>query len=108
MTFSSSVNNPYRMAKQMSQDQNIKNRQVLSPYKLAITRYIRSSLALKGMKYEDLSVELSKKGITMTAENLRSKTHKGMFSADLFIVIIDVLGIDDTALAEILKQVKDA
>ncbi|TDO98252.1 DUF6471 domain-containing protein [Marinomonas balearica] len=91
----------------MNQDQNIKNRHSLSPYKLAITRYIRSSLALKGMKYEDLSVALSEKGICMTPENLRSKTHKGMFSADLFAVIVDVLELEDTALQEILKQVKN-
>ncbi|NVK72172.1 MAG: hypothetical protein HWE24_01725 [Oceanospirillaceae bacterium] len=90
----------------MNQDENIKNRQALSPYKLAITRYIRSSLALKGMKYEDLSVALSEKGITMTPDNLRSKTHKGMFSADLFVIIIEVLGVDNMALNEILKQVK--
>ncbi|MBJ7536526.1 DUF6471 domain-containing protein [Marinomonas transparens] len=92
----------------MNQDQNIKNRQALSPYKLAITRYIRSALALKGMKYDDLSAALNQKGITMTPENLRSKTHKGMFSADLFAAIIDVLGLEETALHEILKQTKDA
>lgn len=88
----------------MNQDQSLKNRQSLSPYKVAITRYIRSALVLKGLKYDDLSEALAKKGITMTPENLRSKTHKGMFSADLFAAIIDVLGLEDNALREILKQ----
>ena len=92
----------------MNQDQSIKNRQSLSPYKLAITRYIRSSLALKGLKYDDLCEALNKKGITMTPENLRSKTHKGMFSADLFVAIIDILGLEEDALHDILKQTKDA
>ncbi len=92
----------------MNQDQSIQNRQSLSPYKLAITRYIRSALALKGLKYDDLCEALGKKGITMTPENLRSKTHKGMFSADLFTAIIDVLGLEDDALREILKQTQDA
>lgn len=92
----------------MDQDQSIKNRQSLSPYKLAITRYIRSSLALKGFKYDDLAAALEQKGISMTAENLRSKTHKGMFSADLFAAIIDVLGLEEDALITILKQTKDA
>ncbi len=88
----------------MNQDQSIKNRQSLSPYKLAITRYIRSSLALKGLKYDDLSDALNEKGISMTPENLRSKTHKGMFSADLFAAIIEVLELEEDALREILKQ----
>ncbi|WP_191602313.1 DUF6471 domain-containing protein [Marinomonas algicola] len=88
----------------MNQDQSIKNRQALSPYKLAITRYIRSSLALKGLKYDDLSDALNNKGIVMTPENLRSKTHKGMFSADLFAAIIDVLELEEDALRDILKQ----
>ncbi|MFT2111265.1 DUF6471 domain-containing protein [Marinomonas sp. 2405UD68-3] len=88
----------------MNQDQSIKNRQSLSPYKLAITRYIRSSLALKGLKYDDLSEALNERGISMTPENLRSKTHKGMFSADLFTAIIEVLELEEDALREILKQ----
>lgn len=92
------------MDRSMNQDQSIKNRQALSPYKLAITRYIRSSLALKGLKYDDLSDALNNKGIVMTPENLRSKTHKGMFSADLFAAIIDVLELEEDALRDILKQ----
>ncbi|MCV2403184.1 DUF6471 domain-containing protein [Marinomonas sp. C2222] len=92
----------------MNQDQSIKNRHSLSPYKLAITRYIRSSLALKGLKYDDLCELLQRKGITMTPENLRSKTHKGMFSADLFTAIIDVLELEEDALKTILKEAKSA
>lgn len=91
----------------MNPDQSVKNKQSLAPYKLAITRYIRASLALKGLKYEDLCEALNKKGIVMTPENLRSKTHKGMFSADLFAAIIDVLGLEQNALCEILKQKND-
>lgn len=92
----------------MNQDQSVKNRQALSPYKLAITRYIRSSLALKGLKYDDLSDALNKRGVSMTPENLRSKTHKGMFSADLFTAIIEVLELEENALRDILKQAHNA
>ena len=91
----------------MNQDQSVKNRQALAPYKQALTRYIRSALALKGMKYEDLSAALAQKGIVMTPENLRSKTHKGMFAADLLTAIIDVLSLEEDALREILKQVRN-
>ncbi len=92
----------------MNQDQSVKNRQAQAPVKQAITRYIRSALALKGMKYDDLSEALADRGIVMTAENLRSKTHKGMFSADLFITIIDVMELEEDALQSILKQVRNA
>ncbi|TBR38437.1 hypothetical protein CBF23_012110 [Marinomonas agarivorans] len=90
----------------MNQDQSLKNRQALAPYKLALTRYFRSALALKGLKYDDLCEALKEKGITMTPENLRSKTHKGMFSADLFLAMIDVLDLEPDALSDILKQVR--
>lgn len=92
------------MSNIMNPDQSIKNKQALAPYKLAITRYIRGSLALKGLKYEHLSEALKEKGIVMTPDNLRSKTHKGMFSADLFAAIIDVLDLEENALHDILKQ----
>ncbi len=92
----------------MNPDQSIKNRQALAPYKLAITRYIRAALALKGMKYDDLSAGLATRGIIMTPENLRSKTHKGMFSADLLTAIVDALGVEQNALPEILNQVRDS
>lgn len=90
----------------MNQDQSLKNRQALASYKVALTRYIRSALVLKGLKYDDLCEALATKGITMTPENLRSKTHKGMFSADLFIAMIDVLELEHDALTDILKQTK--
>ena len=92
----------------MDQSQSIRNRQVLAPYKKAITRYIRSAMALKGYKYEDLCHVLAERGIVLTPENLRSKTHKGMFSGDLLVAIIDALELEAEAIPEIVKQVRDA
>ncbi len=88
----------------MNQDQSIKNRQALAPYKQAISRYIRSAMALKGTKYNELTTELAKKGVIMTPENLRSKVSKGMFSADLFAAIIDALQVKEEAMSQILSQ----
>ena len=91
----------------MDQNQSVKNRQAMTPYKQAIARYIRSAMMLKGLKYNDLTDRLAEKGVQMTPENLRSKVSKGMFSADLFVAIVEVLKVEDSALAEILKQLEE-
>ena len=92
----------------MNPEQSIKNRLALEPYKLATTRYIRSAMARKGFKYNELSAALEKKGIVMTPANLRSKVSKGMFAADLLAAIVDALEVDDNAIQEIIKLVNDA
>ena len=91
----------------MDQNQSVKNRQAMTPYKQAIARYIRSAMMLKGLKYNDLTERLAEKGVLMTPENLRSKVSKGMFSADLFVAIIEVLQVEEAALIDILKQLSD-
>lgn len=91
----------------MDQNQSVKNRHAMKPYKQAIARYIRSAMMLKGMKYNDLAEKLEQNGVVMTPENLRSKVSKGMFSADLFVAIVEVLQVSDSALIEILKQLED-
>ena len=73
----------------------------------AITRYIRSAMVLTGKKYDDLVIELEGRGIHLTTDNLRSKVSKGMFSADLLVAIIDVLDVQENAMSDILKQVKN-
>ena len=90
----------------VKQDQSVRNKAALSPYKVAVSRYIRSAMALKSKRYDDLVYELGQKGVQLTADNLRSKVSKGMFSADLLAAIIDVLEVEDVALIEILKLVK--
>lgn len=92
----------------MDPEQSIKNRLALEPYKLATTRYIRSSMALKGFKYNELAAALAQKGIVMTPANLRSKVSKGMFAADLLAAIVDALDVSDNSIQEIIKLVKDA
>lgn len=91
----------------MDKDLSVKNRQTMTPYKQAIARYIRSVMMLKGLKYNDLAERLAEKSIVMTAENLRSKVSKGIFSADLFVAIIQVLEVEERALIEILAQLED-
>lgn len=87
----------------MKQDHSIKNTLALSPYKKAISRYIRSAMVLKNKRYEDLIGDLAKKNIHITSDNLRSKISKGIFSADLFVAIIEALKMEAVALEDILK-----
>jgi hypothetical protein len=92
----------------MDPEQSIKNRLALEPYKLATTRYLRSTMALKGIKYNELSESLAQRGIEMTPANLRSKVSKGMLAADLLAAIVDVLEVKDNPIQEIIKLVSDA
>ncbi|WP_226660929.1 DUF6471 domain-containing protein [Microbulbifer aggregans] len=91
----------------MDPKQSVENHRALTPYKQAIARYVRASMALKNVRYNDLAGALAERGITVTPENLRSKVSKCMFSADLFVAIIDVLGVEDTAMPDILKQARE-
>ena len=86
----------------MEPEQSINNRRSLAPYKQAITRYIRAAMVLKGLKYSALADRLTHKGVVITPENLRSKVSKGMFSSDLLAAIVDVLGVEEDAMREIL------
>lgn len=91
----------------MDQKQSLENHRALSPYKLAIARYVRAAMALKGVRYNDLASALADKGIAVTPENLRSKVSKCMFSADLLVAILDVLDADEKALPDILRQTRE-
>lgn len=91
----------------MDHKQSLENHRALTPYKQAIARYVRASMALKNVRYNDLADALAQRGIAVTPENLRSKVSKCMFSADLFVAIIDVLGVESSAMPDILKQTQE-
>ncbi len=89
----------------MKETQSLKNKTALAPYKAAIARYIRSQMVLKNQRYEDLSLALRQKGIELTGSNLRNKVSKGLFSADMLLIILELLDANEEAISEILKQV---
>jgi hypothetical protein len=90
----------------MNQDQSIRNKAALKAYKQSISRYIRAAMVLNGIKYDQLTERLQQLDIHLTADNLRSKVSKGMFSADLLVAIIQVLDTQEHAMADIIKQVQ--
>lgn len=85
----------------MSQEQSVNNKAVLQPYKTAMTRYFRSQLTLKGMTYPELSKKLAEKGLRITSDHLRNKVGRGLISADLFILLVDVFDETDRAVSAI-------
>lgn len=87
----------------MRPEQSAHNKRNLALYRTAISRFIRSAMILNNTRYEDLAAELELRGIVLTSDNLRSKVSKGAFAADLFLVIIDILGVSDDALIQIQK-----
>lgn len=90
----------------MKEEQSINNKASLAIYRSAITRYLRSQMIVKGIKYEDLVMMLEEKGVQLTSDNLRSKFSKGMLAGDLLIAVIEVLKLDQSAISEILR-IKD-
>ena len=83
------------------------DKEALAPTREAMSRYIRSVMTLKNKSYPVLVCELETKGLVLTEANLRSKISKGVFSASLLIAIIEIIGVEETALCEILKIVHD-
>jgi len=90
----------------MNPEQSIQNKSSLAVYRNALSRYIRSTMVLKELKYDDLVSDLDAKGVYLTAENLRSKVSKGMFSADLLLLLFETMQVSESACEEVLKIVK--
>jgi len=80
----------------MTPEQSLKNQTALSIYKVSITRYIRSRLSLLGWQYSHLAAALEDHGVYLTPENLRNKVSRGTLAADLLILLMDVLGDEQT------------
>ncbi|GLS27244.1 DUF6471 domain-containing protein [Marinibactrum halimedae] len=91
----------------MKQDQSVQNKEALAPYKTAIARYVRASMVLRNLRYDDLATALETRGISLSPDNLRSKVSKGIFSADLFLALLDVMEVGDSACEEVLKLVRE-
>ncbi len=80
-----------------------------NPWRKLISRYIKSEMTKKGIKYEELSSRLAKTGTQQTAANLRNKINRGILGADLFVQILFVLETNQLSreqLTEILEEIE--
>ncbi len=71
-----------------------------------VSRYIKSEMAIKGMKYKDLQRALEKLGTHQTDANLRQKINRGQLSAQLFLQLLVVLDIQHLELSKIKQIVR--
>lgn len=71
-----------------------------------VSRFIKSEMAIKDMKYKDLQKGLAKLGTHQTDSNLRQKVNRGQFSAQLFLQLLVVLDIQHLEIAKIKQIVR--
>jgi len=71
-----------------------------------VSRFIKSEMAVKGLKYKDLQRLLEKLGTRQTDSNLRQKINRGQLSAQLFLQLLVVLDIQQLELSKIKQIVK--
>ena len=62
---------------------------------------LRAEKARRNLTYPQLSRMLADYGIDQSATNLSTKVHRGMMSAQLFVAILAVMGIESLDLLEL-------
>ncbi len=68
-----------------------------------ISRFLKSEMAAKGLKYRNLSDKLADIGTHQSEGNLRQKVNRGQLSAQLFIQLLIVMEIETLETEQIKK-----
>ena len=68
-----------------------------------VSRYIKSEMAIKGLKYKDLKNELEKIGTQQSEGNLRQKINRGQLSAQLLFQLLIVMGVESIETNQLKK-----
>ena len=58
-----------------------------------VSRFVKSEMSKRKMKYEDLSRLLEKTGTVQTSANLRNKINRGIMGAELFLQVLIALEV---------------
>jgi hypothetical protein len=90
------------------QDTPLQKKSTTSPWRELASRIIKSEMAKRGLKYNDLSERLGQLETHQSADNLRNKINKGILGADLFLQIMLVLNVtrlERDSMIEILKDI---
>ncbi|MDX1452328.1 MAG: DUF6471 domain-containing protein [Oleiphilaceae bacterium] len=72
-----------------------------------VSRFIKSEMTKRKIKYDDLSQLLQAKGTDQTSANLRNKINRGIMGAELFLQILTVLDSKEIDMSTI-KEIADA
>lgn len=70
-----------------------------------ISQTIRTEKARRGVTFDQISAELAQHGVIQSPSNLRTKASKGVMNAGLFLAILDVLGVDELRIADLVKDI---
>jgi hypothetical protein len=74
-----------------------------------VSRIIKTEMAKKNLKYEDLSQLLQARGTLQSSANLRNKINRGIMGADLFLLLLlvmDVKQLNQALILEILHELQ--
>lgn len=77
-------------------------------WRTLVSRIIKSEMAKKNLRYEDIANKLQEYGTVQTQGNLRNKINRGIMGADLFIQImlaLDMEAIEQKTLLEIRQHI---
>lgn len=69
-----------------------------------VSRFVKSEMSKRKMKYEELSQLLEEAGTVQTSANLRNKINRGIMGAELFLqvlVALDVKQLDMKSIRDI-------
>lgn len=91
----------------MGQEASVLNRNTLTPYRKALSLYLRSTLKMRDFTYKDLVVSLADKGVQLDETNLRNKFSRGAIAGDLLLLILDILKVSDDAFAKIQELINE-
>jgi len=72
-----------------------------------VSRIIKTEMAKKNLKYEDLSRLLAAQGTLQSGANLRNKINRGIMGAELFLqllLVMNVKQLEQKLMLEILQE----
>lgn len=75
-----------------------------------VSRFVKSEMSKRKMKYEDLSQLLEKTGTVQTSANLRNKINRGIMGAELFLqvlIALDVKQLDMDSIRDISNSLSN-
>jgi len=75
-----------------------------------ISRFLKSEMAVKGLRYKSLRDKLAKIGTIQSEGNLRQKINRGQLSAQLFIqllIVMEVKTLETSKLNQIIQDLRE-
>ena len=75
-----------------------------------ISRFLKSEMAVKGLRYKGLRDKLAEIGTIQSEGNLRQKINRGQLSAQLFIqllIVMEIKTLETSKLNQIIQHLSE-